>query len=96
MYAKIQHYGLVNYFWHGAKRVPVAFIPFGVAAVNFAGISRLVTNILRDTGMLQDKNTAAAGLQCAGKSYATICLLDNIADLYQITAAGAVVAGVPH
>lgn len=46
--------------------------------------------------MLQDKNTAAAGLQCAGKSYATICLLDNIADLYQITAAGAVVAGVPH
>lgn len=94
VYSKIQCYGQVNYFWHGAKRVPVAFVPFGVSAVNFLGISRLVCNILRDTGMLLDSRTKKAGLQCAGRSYATICMLDNIADLYQLTAAGAVVAGV--
>lgn len=27
---KIQHLGKVNYLWHGAKRVPVSFVPFGV------------------------------------------------------------------
>ena len=93
--AKIQHYGQVNYLWHGAKRVPVAFVPFGVAAVNFVGMSRLVTSILRDTGMLRDRGTQAACLQCAGKSYAAVCLLGNLSDLYEITAAGAVVAGAP-
>lgn len=27
---KIQHLAKVNYLWHGAKRVPVAFVPFGL------------------------------------------------------------------
>jgi hypothetical protein len=61
VFAKIQHYGQVNYFWHGAKRVPVAFIPLGVAAVNLLGLSRLVANILRDTGMFQDPEAQNAG-----------------------------------
>lgn len=27
--SKIQHLSRVNYLWHGAKRVPVSFVPFG-------------------------------------------------------------------
>lgn len=61
VYGKIRHYGKVNYLWHGAKRVPVAFVPFGVSAVNFLGLSKLVANILRDTGMFQDPETTKAG-----------------------------------
>lgn len=61
VHAKIHHYGKVNYLWHGAKRVPVAFVPFGVSAVNFLGLSKLVANILRDTGMFKDAETKKAG-----------------------------------
>ena len=63
VYNRIHHYGKVNYLWHGAKRVPVAFVPFGVSAVNFLGLSKLVANILRDTGMFGDPETTKAGMQ---------------------------------
>ena len=61
VHGKIARYGRVNYLWHGAKRVPVAFVPFGVSAVNFLGLSKLVANILRDTGMFKDAETKKAG-----------------------------------
>jgi hypothetical protein len=63
VHAKIHHYGKVNYLWHAAKRVPVAFIPFGVAAVNALGLSKLVVSILSDTGMLRDSEAKKAGAQ---------------------------------
>jgi hypothetical protein len=90
---KILHYGKVNYFWHGAKRLPAAFVPFGVSAVNFIEIFLLVGNVLRDTGMLQDSGAKADLLQSAGRSSVAAFLLDYTADLCQIIAAGAVVAG---
>ncbi|NJR43515.1 MAG: hypothetical protein HC767_13540 [Akkermansiaceae bacterium] len=79
VYGKIQHYGKVNYLWHGAKRVPVAFVPFGVAAVNFLGLSKLVANILRDTGMLQDTETKKAGAHACDAAGNT---LTNALNLY--------------
>jgi hypothetical protein len=94
VYNETEHYGRVNYFWHGAKRVPVAFLPFGVAAVNFVSTSRLVGNMLRDTGMLGHVSTEEAGLKGAGKSFRNWFPLDNISELYQFTTAGAVIAGV--
>jgi hypothetical protein len=70
-------------------------VPFGVSAVNFLGLSRLVANILRDTGMLKDSETKKAGLSLATQSLAKVLLLDNLADLYQLISASTVVAGVP-
>lgn len=94
VYEKIAHYGKVHYLWHGVKRIPVSFVPFGVSAVNFLGLSRLVANILRDTGMLKDAETKKAGISLAGQSLAKVVFLDNLGDLYQLTAAGTVVAGM--
>eukprot|EP00892_Ulva_mutabilis_P008664 jgi/Ulvmu1/616/UM001_0624.1 len=91
---RIQHLGKVNYLWHGAKRVPVSFVPFGVSAVNFLGLSRLVAKILLKVGMLKDPATKKAGLLLAGQSYAKVFVLDNLGDLYQLTAAGTVVASL--
>jgi hypothetical protein len=94
VYSLTEHYGRVNYFWHAAARLPAALVPFGVSTVNFIGMSRLVGNMLRDTGMLEERNTKSAGLKCAWQSYGPFCAVDNISELYQVTAAGAVVAGV--
>ena len=49
------------------KRVPVAFVPFGVSAVNFIGLSRLVARILLTTGMASNKATNQAGVTLAGQ-----------------------------
>lgn len=59
---------------HGLKRAPVAFVPFGVAAVNFIGLSRLVAKILLATGMAHDDATKKSGLTLAGQAYAKVCL----------------------
>lgn len=88
MQNKLQHYGQVNYFWHTARRLPVVFVPFGVAAVNVIGICRLVGSILRDMGMLQSGCTKHGSLQCAGSSHATVFLLDSISDIYQMSSSG--------
>jgi len=45
-----RRWGNVNYVWHGCKRAPLAFVPFGVSAVNFVGLSRLVGRVLSVTG----------------------------------------------
>lgn len=50
IFARIRQWSNVNYFWHGLKRAPVAFVPFGVSAVNLAGLSRLVGRVLEATG----------------------------------------------
>jgi hypothetical protein len=69
----------------------VAFVPFGVAAVNLIGISRLVAKIFLATGMAKDRATKKAGVSLAGQAYAKVFILDNMSDLYQFLAASTVV-----
>jgi hypothetical protein len=71
--------------------MPVAFVPFGVAAVNFVGLSRFVAKVLLATGMARDRATKGAGLSLASQAYAKVFVLDNISDMYQFAAGGTVV-----
>jgi hypothetical protein len=66
-------------------------VPFGVSAINFIGLTRLVAKVLIATGMAKDQATKKSGVSLAGKAYATALILDNISDLYQFVAGGTVV-----
>jgi hypothetical protein len=80
----------ISQYRHGLKRMPVAFVPFGVSAMNFIGLTRLVTKILFTTGMAKDHATKATGVSLAGQAYAKVLILDNIGDMYQLLAAGTI------
>lgn len=76
----------VAYVWHGLKRAPFAFVPFGVAAVNFLGMSRLVSRALGAAGMLQDSGAQRAGLSLAAQAYAQVSHSVAAADCISATA----------
>jgi hypothetical protein len=73
------------------KRAPIAIVPFGVAAINLVGLSRLVTRIFLATGMAKDRATSKAGVSLAAQAYAKTYVLDSAGDVYQLLAASTIV-----
>ena len=90
---RVDKYKHVNKLQHGMKRGAVAFIPMGVYAVNFLGITRLVRKMLKKTGMLDNKEAKKAATFEAAITGVAVSMIDGLGDVYQMTITATLLAG---
>jgi hypothetical protein len=90
--AKLDKYKQVDKVAHFAKRGAVALVPFGVHAVNFAGLMRIAKKVLAKTGVESDKEAKKRIAASSAETGAKVTAIDMSGDAYQLVVGGTILA----
>ena len=90
--AKLDKYKKVDKVAHFAKRGAVALVPFGVHAVNFAGLMRIAKKVLKKTGTQSDKEAKKGVAARSAEAGAKVTAIDMSGDAYQLVVGGTILA----
>eukprot|EP00898_Chlorokybus_atmophyticus_P001510 jgi/Chlat1/235/Chrsp1S03136 len=93
---KTEKYGKVEVATHFLKRASVALVPFGVLAVNFLGICRLVAKMMKKVGMMSDKTTRTAAQKEGSMVLAKGYMWETMGDAYQYALYATVLVDFAH